>query len=183
MRVALFVPLLWACGGDTTSEPPAEDASAPATDGAPAPPQDASADTADTADAAVEPWIEIGTGARAWQPLTDGQEVPIIRGLQGGFHVWGAFRGGGFAGANPTVNFDLHLGERRLAWAEYYEELLPRSADGDIDYAGVSVIYESNDDVEPTSGMTMRLTVRIRDDEGTDLTDETTIVPVCCTDP
>lgn len=30
----------------------------------------------------------MGTGERCFEPLTDGQEVPLMQGPQGGYHVW-----------------------------------------------------------------------------------------------
>ena len=30
--------------------------------------------------------VEVGTGSDGWEPLTDGQEVPIWYGSQGGYH-------------------------------------------------------------------------------------------------
>lgn len=36
--------------------------------------------------------VEIGTGTVAFEELTDAQEVDVIRGPQGGFHVWTAVR-------------------------------------------------------------------------------------------
>jgi len=129
---------------------------------------------------AAAPWIEIGTGARRFEALEAGQEVPVIAGIQGGFHVWGGLRGGGFTGTEAVLDFELHLGDQRLAWAEYTEPQLPKGSDGAFDYAGVAVVYARNDDVEPTSGRSMRLSVRVRDAEGVDLTDAVELVPVCC---
>ncbi len=38
------------------------------------------------------PGITVGTGAENYAPLSDGDEVHIARGLQGGTHIWGAVR-------------------------------------------------------------------------------------------
>lgn len=38
------------------------------------------------------PEITVGTGSDTYAELTDGQEVQIARGLQGGNHIWGAVR-------------------------------------------------------------------------------------------
>jgi hypothetical protein len=35
-----------------------------------------------------EPSLEIGTGTWRFEPVEDGQEVPLVRGAQGGWHVW-----------------------------------------------------------------------------------------------
>ncbi len=39
-----------------------------------------------------KPWLELGTGASEFTPLRDGDAVDIVRGPQGGFHIWGALR-------------------------------------------------------------------------------------------
>ena len=35
-----------------------------------------------------EPRLEVGTGTWRFEALEDGQQVPLIRGAQGGWHVW-----------------------------------------------------------------------------------------------
>ena len=127
-----------------------------------------------------DPWIQMGTGFRRFESLESGQRVPIIAGIQGGFHVWGAFQGGGFVGENVNVLFKLYLGGRHLAEADYFEYFLPVNADGQFEYTGVSVIYFENDDVEPTSGQQMRLTLEVKTEEGLMLNDEMEIIPICC---
>jgi hypothetical protein len=127
-----------------------------------------------------EPWIQIGTGFRQFDSLEPSQRVPIIAGIQGGFHVWGAFRAGGFLGENVTVLFKLYLEEQYLAEANYFEYFLPINSDGLLEYTGVSVIYFNNDDVDPTSGQEMRLILEVTNEEGITLNDEITIIPECC---
>lgn len=39
-----------------------------------------------------EPTVEIGTGESSFQALTEGQDVPLILGVQGGYHVWMSLR-------------------------------------------------------------------------------------------
>lgn len=41
------------------------------------------------------PWIEVGTGEWTFEPLEDGQDVPLVFGSQGGYHVWASYRAGG----------------------------------------------------------------------------------------
>lgn len=42
--------------------------------------------------------LELGTGEWRYEPLEDGQEVPIIHGAQGGYHVWVSARALGVDG-------------------------------------------------------------------------------------
>lgn len=128
---------------------------------------------------ATGPWIELGTGSRRFAPLESGDEMPIIMGIQGGFHVWGGFRGDGFPPDDVLIDFTLQLDGQELAAAHYVDIVKP-GRDGAYDYAGVAVVYAENDDVEATSGQTMVLDVRVRATDGTTLTDSREVVPVCC---
>lgn len=128
-------------------------------------------------------WIELGTGTRTFEPLDPGQEVPIIQGIQGGFHVWGGFRGGGFDDGDVRLRFWLDLDGETLARADYAEFGLPtdRRDPTTYDYAGVAVVYDSNDAVQPTSGSTMTLRVEVESvGDGQVLEDMIEVVPVCC---
>lgn len=129
---------------------------------------------------AAEGWVELGTGARRYEPLAAGEEVPIIRGPQGGFHVWGGFRGDGFADCEVRIRFELSIDGVPYAAADYTEFGLPRGDDGAFDYAAVAVVYEQNGDVEATSGRTMTLRLAVEADDGQVLTDSVDVVPVCC---
>lgn len=163
---------------------------APAVDMAPMPVVDAElpdpedAEVPDPVDAAEGGgWIELGTGARSFEVLDPGQEVPIIRGIQGGYHVWGAFRGGGFDDSDVRTRFWLDLDGQTIARADYSDFGLPtdRRDPTVFEYAGVSVIYDSNDAVQPTSGNPMTLRVEVQSlGDGQVLRDSIQVVPVCC---
>ena len=127
-----------------------------------------------------DPWIQMGTGFRRFESLEPAQRIPIIAGIQGGFHVWGAFQAGGFIGENINILFKLYLGDRHLAEADYFEYFLPVNSDDIFEYTGVSVIYFENDDVEPTSGQQMRLTLEVKTEDGIVLKDEMDVIPECC---
>ena len=125
-----------------------------------------------------EPWIEIGTGASQFEPLTAGQEVPLVMGPQGGYHVWGAFRGGDFDHENLTIEFVLVRGTTDVvAGASYIDD--GDIVDGGIEYSRVTVILR---DVEPEdiSGDLAILALRVRTRDGLELRDEIEIVPICC---
>ncbi|MCB9548815.1 MAG: hypothetical protein H6706_23670 [Myxococcales bacterium] len=129
---------------------------------------------------AGEPMLQIGTGARRFEPLEEGQEVPIIKGNQGGYHVWGGFLASGFPlEGDIRVQFDLLLDEEVIASADYTEFELPVDSMGRYDYSGVSVVYLENARVELTSGMpmTLRLHLSVGDLQ---LEDAIGITPICC---
>lgn len=183
LRIALMGALaLAACDGDGEVDGP--DGAAPTPDGAAvadADPQPGDADPIGP-DAAAG-WVELGTGTRDFEALEPGQEVPIIQGIQGGYHVWGGFRGGGFDDADVRLRFWLELDGVALGRADYSEFGLPPSRTGDADYAyaGVAVVYDSNDDVQPTAGRTMTLRVEVQSlIDGQVMTDSAEVVPICC---
>lgn len=43
-------------------------------------------------DGGLEPLVEVGTGNSRFEPLTDGQSLPIVLGPQGGQHLWTSVR-------------------------------------------------------------------------------------------
>src|SRR5947209_6948520 len=53
------------------------------------------------------PAVEVGTGQETFIALGDGDAVPIIHGLQGGYHVWGAARASNLAASQLHLVFTL----------------------------------------------------------------------------
>ena len=129
---------------------------------------------------APEPYLELGTGFRRFEPVMNGQEVPIIEGIQGGYHVWGALRGRGFTATDISLLFELSLDGEVIASADYFEYELPVDRSGDYVYPGVSVIYFENERVGPSSGREMTLLLTLSTSDGETLTDQVTLRPVCC---
>ena len=133
-----------------------------------------------TAGAMVEPWVQIGTGFRRYESLEAGQVVPIIAGIQGGFHVWGAFIGEGFNDLDVRVIYSMELNGEVLARADYTEFELPKNSEREFEYAGVAVIYNDNDDVERTSDQEFVLKLRVETQDGLSLEDQIRLRPHCC---
>lgn len=133
-----------------------------------------------TVEFSEEAWVRIGTGFRRFESLSEGQEVPIIAGIQGGFHVWGGFIGAGFNDADVRVLYSLELDGEVIASADYTEFELPKNSRDEFEYAGVSVIYFRNEDVEPSSGKEMTLKLEVITLDGLSLNDEAQLTPVCC---
>jgi hypothetical protein len=125
------------------------------------------------------PWIELGTGTEAFEPLTEGQTVPIIAGPQGGYHVWGALQAGGFSPKGVTMHFTLEQGGQVLGEASYLDDLFRAAPADPWSYTRVAVVLLENDPaaVMP-GGATLKLVVTPA--KGAPLTDEIGIDPVCC---
>lgn len=71
------------------------------------------------------PAIDLGTGELEFEPLADGDELAIVQGSQGGYHLYGSFRVKNVVTGNardlleptnPTMTFDIvHAGESLIA--------------------------------------------------------------------
>ncbi|MES2641118.1 MAG: hypothetical protein V4850_16640 [Myxococcota bacterium] len=76
---------------------------------------DPASDDACEAAAEIEPTLAIGTGEQDFEPVVDGDRVPLVRGSQGGLMVLGALevtgivQGGALFGDedNPLVDFEI----------------------------------------------------------------------------
>lgn len=162
LRVAavstIFV-LCTACGGDT--EEPSPDSGVP---------------DADTG--ADEAYVTIGTGFPSYIPVSDGDTLPIIEGIQGGFHLWGGFEVSGLEPSGLIIEFDLVWNGDRIGGASYSDELW-----GDADpyeYGGVAVIFSDNDLPMQVDGETVTVSVRLEDTAGVVVTDSVEVIPECC---
>ena len=51
--------------------------------------------------------FELGTGSWRFEPLEDGQEVELVRGAQGGWHVWVSLRMRGIDVERPPIELTL----------------------------------------------------------------------------
>ncbi|MCB9792457.1 MAG: hypothetical protein H6741_06980 [Alphaproteobacteria bacterium] len=147
----------------------------------------------DTAPTPLEPALELGTGEIEWAPLVDGQDLNVIQGPQGGFHVLASVRVGGVEAGdgddlgsplNPTVVFSaIHDGEDITLTGEYTQGL--DEIVGDVEgftheLIGRFLILDiPADDV--LDGETLEMHVRFSDVNGVTLEDQTSVR--CYPDP
>ena len=168
-------------GGETSLDATPGDADAGKRDDAGARDPDARlpADADPDAPDAGPPRIEVGTGFRDFEPVEPGQSVAIVRGIQGGIHVWGGFRGAGFEPTGLEMTFRLidEAGEQ-VGGAQYIDDVF-EGPSGDLEYSAVAVIFDS-DEPDPYSGRPMTLTLEIAASDGTMLSDAVELVPECC---
>lgn len=54
-----------------------------------------------------EPWVELGTGEVEFIPVSEGDHVDLVHGLQGGDHIWGSARVTGIDWREITLEFEL----------------------------------------------------------------------------
>lgn len=124
-------------------------------------------------------WLEVGTGTEHFEALTPGQEVSIIEGPQGGYHVWGALQAGGVNPKGVTMHFQLMQGGAVLGEASYLDDLFRAEPGAPWSYTRVAVVLLDGtpDAVAPGAAI---LRVDLTQAGGASLTDEIEIVPVCC---
>ena len=104
--------------------------------------------------------------------------MPIIRGMQGGYHVYGGFEVSGISPGDVTIDFEILLDGESIAVAAYQDVL---QGDGPTyRYAGVAVILYDNVEPDDVSERTVEMTVRVEDRRGVVLEDSITLVPICC---
>jgi hypothetical protein len=83
------------------------------------------------------PRLDLGTGRTAFEPLGSEGTVPLIKGLQGGYHVWTSLHAYGFE--TDVLRMDM-----TTRWGERDESLLEMKAvlgvKADTDLAGAPVL-------------------------------------------
>lgn len=119
--------------------------------------------------------VELGTGAERFESLTDGQEVVLVQGPQGGFHVWAAVRIAAPA-LDGELELELGLEVAGTPVAGGYTTWRPVFVDGVAERAGLLVIlFEPN----PWSvdGEQARLVVAVSAQNGQRGADSVAVVP------
>jgi hypothetical protein len=103
---------------------------------------------------AQDPWVEVGTGADAFEPVEDGDVLAVERGSQGGQHVWAGVRAWGVdVGSEsdydamlnqdrPLVGFELECPDGVLSFDNTWRRLLPPADDGTRLLVGRLVQFE-----------------------------------------
>jgi len=82
-----------------------------------------------------EPELMLGTGERGFEPVSDGQVLPLIRGPQGLQHVWISLRAQDFDPNRAIIALSLERERDGRATTEPYRARLPF----EVDPAGVYV--------------------------------------------
>jgi hypothetical protein len=154
------VAVLAACGGDAE---PAADAGAPA--------------------------IEIGSGDSAFEALVDGEDIFVVQGPQGGFHLLGSFAATGVEPGNPemlgdpdnpTMTFRVLTGASRVDIVDantFTQGLEPVAGTGGVGKVGRLVILDIADDAE-LDGVEIRFEVDITDVHGATASDARLLMAV-----
>lgn len=134
------------------------------------------------ATAALEPVsLVLGTGSIFFEDITDGQDLPISQGPQGGFHVYGSLRASGLHPGtwedftdplNPVVSFDIidSDGQTLGGFTELPRPLKVRS-DGTLELVGEYVVLDIGE-MNDVTFQTVTLSVEVADTCGSVISDQ-----------
>lgn len=138
-------------------------------------------------DPVLPPSLELGTGEVEFESIDDGDDVWVIQGPQGGFHILGSIRVTGVERGdpddledpdNPTTEFQVYRGTERLdVLGARYTQGLDRFEPGVYGMIGRFVILDIIEDDE-VAGDTLHVTVDVTDVNGVQLSDELDVVAV-----
>ncbi len=130
-----------------------------------------------------DPAVELGTGDIAFEPLSDGADIDVIQGPQGGFHVLGSVRAKGIepgdrndlgAPTNPTTTFRVLVEGQDLTLTGEYTQGLDEAARDDEPWThqmvGRLCILDIDSDNE-LDGVELELELTLREAGGTEWTD------------
>ncbi len=87
--------------------------------------------------------LELGTGSWRFEPITDGQELELVRGAQGGWHLWLSVRTRGLDDRTP-LRITMQPADESLPprMATATMVLDPPNADGFRDFVGFASVVE-----------------------------------------
>jgi hypothetical protein len=129
------------------------------------------------------PSITLATGAEEIEELTEGGDIYIVQGPQGGFHFYGSFYASGIEPGdpddlsdpdNPTGEFRVFEGATRVDIAqanEFTQGLEPIPGTGGVGKIGRLVILDISDDAE-LDGASVRFEVEVTDVHGVTVSDQ-----------
>jgi len=113
-----------------------------------------------------ETHLELGSGSWRFEPLEDGQAVDLVRGAQGGWHIWISVRAEGFAESQAVLELETQVADesRPPQHTEVEVRLERPDAEGRRAFIGWPAIL-----AEPgcLMGEMLRVTATLRDDAGT----------------
>lgn len=129
-----------------------------------------------------EPQLELGTGTFRYEPLEDGAEVPLVRGAQGGWHVWLAVRASGIDEDTGSLVIEIERADesqppQSVRTGIHFD---PPSADGKRDYLGWPAILS---DPSCAVGQLYRIRAIFTSSRGERLEAERYLIPTPGDDP
>ena len=113
------------------------------------------------------PTLIMGTGANAFEPITDGMRLRMATGIQGGCHFWVSVRTDGFAPTGFEIRyeiFDALSGQSTGSTFAREVQLTPAvDAPGQCEYVGYTAFIRSPSAIYDTR---VRIDVDVKDSHG-----------------
>jgi hypothetical protein len=128
------------------------------------------------------PMIKIGTGRTSYQNIDQMQTLTVVKGPQGGYHIWGSFMAKCIPFKNVRILFELKDEDRLLAIADYTEMELSLDDQNTFEYLAVTVIYLHNEWVMENTDKALTFSVKVSPIDKPDLvfSDQIEIKTACC---
>ena len=132
------------------------------------------------------PSAELGTGEDSFVAIADGDEIEVIQGPQGGYHILGSVLTSNLEvgnaddlsdTTNPTVVFRVLRDSEPIDVGIQYTQGLRESDDGRFGLFGRRVILDIDSDSE-LDQVEVEMVVQVRDIEGTVVEDSRTLLAV-----
>lgn len=128
-----------------------------------------------------DPLFEVGTGTWRFEELGDGQPVDLIRGAQGGWHVWVAVRGNAVEdGDMVIIETERADGAGTVQRVELQPNFDPENNAGFRNYLGWPAML---DGVDCLVGELLRVRATLVGADGTMMTSERDILVMAGADP
>jgi len=122
--------------------------------------------------AADVPRVVLGTGRLAFEALDSGASVPLIAGIQGGFHVWVSFLAYGFETDVLNMALSTHLDERVESFPAPVRVVAKPGTDPDGAPAGVMLGWPAVlVDARCSNGREIEVDIDVTDDDGRSASD------------
>ena len=131
---------------------------------------------------AGEAQVELGTGTWRFEPLVDGQEVDMVRGAQGGWHIWLGLRATDFDADRALTKIEMQPADESAEPQQVEAELYLGSPDdeGRRTLLGWPAIIA---DPACAVGEMMRVSVEVESIDGTPRIDERYVILAPGADP
>jgi hypothetical protein len=122
------------------------------------------------------PALELGTGTWRFEPVTDGQTIPLVHGAQGGWHFWVAVRASDVDADAGSLTVEIEPADESApaTSATVGIRFDPPDAEGGRNYLGWPEILS---DPACAVGRTFRVRATVTFPNGTHASDERWVVP------
>lgn len=120
--------------------------------------------------------VELGTGTWQFEPVTDGETIPLVHGAQGGWHFWVAARVTGTSAESGSLTIERQPADESLppSRATIGIHLDPPDAEGARNFLGYPEILS---DPSCTVGVMTRVRLTLVLADGTSASDERIVIP------